>query len=99
MNLYGLVRCLGANLAQLVNFEDEPRGQAHCGWGSGPLRLFKTVGGAAYQLQLHVSEDPEALAHSLTIAPAGSGKTTLFQHLIGGALRHREAPRLHLRPL
>jgi type IV secretory pathway VirB4 component len=79
---------LGANLAQLVSFEDEPRGQAHCGWGNGPLRLFKTVGGAAYALQLHVSEDPEALAHSLTIAPAGSGKTTLFQHLIGGALRH-----------
>lgn len=79
---------LGSNLAQLVNFEDEPRGQEGCAWGAGPLRLFRTTGGAAYQLQLHVSDDPEALAHSLTIAPAGSGKTTLFQHLIGGALRH-----------
>lgn len=79
---------LGSNLAQLVSFEEEPRGQSRCGWGNGPVRLFKTVGGAAYQLQLHVSEDPEALAHSLTIAPAGSGKTTLFEHLIGGALRH-----------
>lgn len=79
---------LGSNLGQLVSFEDEPRGLDRSDWGTGPIRLFKTVGGSAYALQVHVSDEPEALAHTLAIAKAGSGKTTFFQHLIGGALRH-----------
>jgi type IV secretion system protein VirB4 len=55
---------LGSNLAYLTTFEDEPAGIERSDWGAGPLRLFKTVGGAAYALQVHVSDEPEALAHS-----------------------------------
>jgi type IV secretion/conjugal transfer VirB4 family ATPase len=79
---------LGSNLAYLVTFEDEPAGIERSDWGPGPLRLFKTVGGSAYALQVHVSDEPEALAHTVAIAKTGTGKTTFFQHLIGGALRH-----------
>ncbi len=81
---------LAQNLASLMTFNDEPHGHGRSDWGEGPLRLFKTVGGASYSFQLHASEEKEALAHSVTFAPAGSGKTTLFEHLIGGALRHRD---------
>lgn len=80
---------LGSNLAELVTFEDEPAGLERSDWGPGPIRLFKTVGGSAYAMQVHISEDREALAHTLAIAKAGSGKTTFFQHMIGGALRHK----------
>jgi type IV secretory pathway VirB4 component len=79
---------LSHNLAHLCTFEAEPAGLPRSDWGEGPLRLFKTVSGGAFSLQLHISDQDEALAHSATIAPAGSGKTTLFEHLIGGALRH-----------
>lgn len=79
---------LSINLASLVTFERESEGLPQCDWGEGALRLFKTPSGAGYALQLHKSCDKEALAHSVVVAPAGSGKTTLFQHLIGGALRH-----------
>ena len=76
------------NPAYLFNFESSPTGLENCDWGRGAIRPFKTVTGGAYSLQLHVSEEKEELAHSLVVAPAGSGKTTLFQHLVGGALRH-----------
>ena len=79
---------MSCNLSYLINFECEPRGLEQCDWGLGAIRPFKTVSGNVYSLQLHVSEDKEALAHALIIAPSNSGKTTLFQHLIGGALRH-----------
>ncbi|WP_162915202.1 hypothetical protein [Desertibaculum subflavum] len=81
---------LAQNIASLNSFNDEPQGLDRSDWGEGALRLFKTIGGAAYSLQLHSTAEKEALAHSVTFAPAGSGKTTLFEHLIGGALRHRE---------
>ncbi len=76
------------NLAHMMSFDREPVGLSRSDWGEGPIRLFKTATDSAYSLQLHTSDVHEALAHSLVVAPAGSGKTTLFQHLIGGALRH-----------
>jgi type IV secretion/conjugal transfer VirB4 family ATPase len=79
---------LSNNLAHLLSFHREPVGLKSCDWGEGAIRLFKTPTGGAYALQLHIQEQKEALAHSLIVAPAGSGKTTFFQHLIGGALRH-----------
>jgi len=79
---------MSCNLSYLVNFEREPQGLDKCDWGNGALRYFKTVSGSSYSLQLHISDEKEALAHSVVVAPAGSGKTTLFEHLIGGALRH-----------
>ncbi len=79
---------LSHNVSHLLTFDYEPKGFARCDWGEGPLRLFKTSSGSSYALQVHASEEKEALANSIVIAPAGSGKTTFFQHLIGGALRH-----------
>jgi len=79
---------LSSNLASLITLERESEGLPSCDWGEGALRLFKTPSGSGYSLQLHKSAEKEALGHSVVIAPAGSGKTTLFQHLIGGALRH-----------
>lgn len=81
---------LSSNLASFVSFDGNPTGFTESDWGRGPLRYFKTSSGNSYALQVHVSDRKEALAHSLTIAPSESGKTTLFQHLIGGALRHKE---------
>ncbi|MBY0462606.1 MAG: hypothetical protein K2Q34_05450, partial [Alphaproteobacteria bacterium] len=78
------------NVANLLSFPKDQYGLDSCDWGKGPLRHFKTASGSAYSLQLHVSERSEELAHSLIVAPSGSGKTTFFQHLIGGALRHKE---------
>jgi len=79
---------LSHNIAHLLTFPQDAKGLENCDWGKGAIRLFKTASGGSYSLQLHEKEDKEALANSLVIAPAGSGKTTLFQHLIGGALRH-----------
>ncbi|HQY22521.1 MAG TPA: hypothetical protein PLV31_06390 [Gammaproteobacteria bacterium] len=79
---------LSCNLSYLFNFDSEPSGLEKCDWGEGPLRPFKTVSGSAYSLQFHVVEDKESVGHSLVVAPTRGGKTTLFQHLIGGALRH-----------
>lgn len=81
---------LAQNLASLLSFEQEAAGDERCDWGEGPIRLFRSLSGGAYSLQLHVSDKEEALGHSLTVAPSSSGKTTLWQHLIGGALRHRD---------
>ena len=81
---------LSNNLASFVSFDGNPSGYIESDWGRGPLRYFKTSSGNAYALQVHISDRKEALAHSLTIAPSESGKTTLFQHLIGGALRHKD---------
>lgn len=79
---------LGVNVSELVTFQEEPSGLDRCDWGEGPIRPFKTVTGAPYSFQFHVSEAEEALAHTVTFAPSGGGKTTLFSHLMGGALRH-----------
>ncbi|AIL13624.1 hypothetical protein IM40_11235 (plasmid) [Candidatus Paracaedimonas acanthamoebae] len=79
---------LSHNISHLLSFDHEPQGFQRCDWGEGPIRLFKTSSGSSYALQIHSSEEKEALANSIVIAPAGSGKTTFFQHLIGGALRH-----------
>ena len=79
---------MSCNLSYLINFECEPSGLDECDWGYGALRSFKTVADGVYSLQLHGSKEKEALAHALIVAPSNSGKTTLFQHLIGGALRH-----------
>lgn len=77
------------NLSSFLSFEENREGHVKSDWGEGPLRYFKTTQGNSYAFQLHVGDEKEALAHSLTIAPSSCGKTTFFQHLIGGALRHK----------
>jgi type IV secretion system protein VirB4 len=81
-------RLLSHNLAHFLTLTEDPVGLDRADWGQGPLRLMKTATGSIYQLQLHISDQKEALANALFIAPSGSGKTTLCQHLMGGALRH-----------
>lgn len=76
------------NIATLTSFAKDQEGVSSCDWGPGPLRQFKTSTGSAYDFQLHVSDKNDAVAHSLILSPSGGGKTTLFQHLISGALRH-----------
>jgi type IV secretion system protein VirB4 len=79
---------LSHNLAHLLTFDRESIGSHRSDWGVGPLRYLKTLSGGTYGFNLHISENKEELGHSLVVAPAGSGKTTLIQHLIAGALRH-----------
>ena len=80
---------LSHNLSHFMNLDTTACGQQNSDWGPGPLRYFKTATGGSYAFQFHVSEEKEALGHSVMIAPTGSGKTTLVQHLIAGALRHK----------
>jgi type IV secretion system protein VirB4 len=80
---------LAQNIAGMTPFADEARGDLRSDWGEGPIRLFKTASGSAYAFQFHVSDAAEALGHTVAFAPSSGGKTTLFSHLIGGALRHR----------
>ena len=49
-----------------------------------PVRFFRTPSGQAYALQFHASAKPQALGNYLVFAPAGSGKSTLIMHLLGG---------------
>jgi len=81
-------KLLSNNIAHLISFGKEPTSFLKNDWGNEPITLFKTISGGSYGLQLHDTSGKEALAHSLVIAPAGSGKTTLFQHIIAGALRY-----------
>jgi type IV secretion system protein VirB4 len=78
------------NLSSILTFDKDPVGLSKCDWGEGPLRNFKTINGSSFPLNVHESEQDKALGHNLIIAPSNSGKTTLIQHLIAGALRHPE---------
>jgi type IV secretion system protein VirB4 len=48
------------------------------------VRYLRTPSGQAYAMQFHVSPKPQSLGNYLVIAPAGSGKSTLIMHLLGG---------------
>lgn len=76
------------NLSHILTFDKDAVGLKNSDWGLGPLRNFKTINGNCFPLNLHVSDKPKALGHNLVIAPTGTGKTTLIQHIIAGALRH-----------
>lgn len=76
------------NLSHVLTFDKEPQGTLNSDWGEGPLRNFKTINGGSFPLNLHISDKDEACGHTLIIAPIGSGKTMLAQHLIAGAMRH-----------
>ncbi len=78
------------NLSFLFNFEPSSCGEERSDWGQGALRHFWTWDRQKYALQVHVGPEDESLAHTLTVAPSHGGKTTFFQHIIGGALRHKE---------
>lgn len=76
------------NVAALASFPKNHSGLSRSDWGEGPIRQFRTATGSAYDFQMHVSSADQEVGHCLLLAPSGGGKTTLFQHLIAGALRH-----------
>ncbi len=65
-----------------------PTGLSKSDWGEGPIVIFPTHQGTPYMFQFHVSENPNAVGHTLTIGPTGQGKTTLFSFLISQSMRH-----------
>ena len=83
-------KLLSKTAAVSIPMDFVPRGHANSDWGHGPLVVFPTAQGTPYQFQFHVSEQPAAVGHSLTIGPTGGGKTTLYSFLIAQALRHQK---------
>ena len=81
-------KMLSKTAAISVPMSSTPRGVSNSDWGPGPLVVFPTAQGTPYQFQFHVSDQPAAVAHTLTIGPTGGGKTTLFSFLISQSLRH-----------
>lgn len=81
-------KLLSRAAAITIPMSTQPRGVKNSDWGPGPLVVFPTAQGTPYQFQLHVSDKPAAVGHTLTIGPTGGGKTTLFSFLIAQSLRH-----------
>lgn len=75
-----------SDIAELMPFEGTPRGLEKCWWGPAPLRTMRTVAGVPYAVGLHEHEREEALGNAAFIGKPGSGKTTMAQWLITGAL-------------
>jgi len=76
------------NVGRLWRWGAHPEGHGRSDWGPGALRLFPTLSGAAYRLQLHVSDRSQENGNFMLFAPPGVGKTTAMLHIIGGAARH-----------
>ncbi len=79
-----------SNAASLFRMDREPEGDASSSFGPGPLRLYRTARGAPYMAQFHVEPKKRAQGHFLVVAPTTSGKTVWAQHILGGALRHKD---------
>jgi type IV secretory pathway VirB4 component len=80
-------KLLSSIIAYWLQFSGDAKGLARSSWGEGAIREFETANRERYALQLHVSEMKKAVAHSVTFGKTGKGKTLLWQHLIGGAIR------------
>jgi len=72
------------NIAALWSFNHSPTGLLKSPYGDRPVRFFRTPSGQAYSFQFHASNTKQALGNYLVFAPAGSGKSTLIMHLLGG---------------
>lgn len=81
-------KMLSRTAAISIPMGTQPRGVRDSDWGPSPLVVFPTAQGTPYQFQFHVSSQPAAVGHTLTIGPTGGGKTTLFSFLIAQSLRH-----------
>tara|TARA_R110002012_G_scaffold48051_5_gene125489 strand:+ start:1373 stop:3757 length:2385 start_codon:yes stop_codon:yes gene_type:complete len=71
-------------VAALWPFIHSPSGMHESPFGKGPVRLFRTRVGQAYNFQFHVSNKDKPLGHFLVFAPTGGGKSTLMLHLLSG---------------
>lgn len=69
-------RLFSHNVAALCPFEKQHLGLRKTDWGESAngLRPFKTSTGSNYAFQLHVSDKPGEVAHSLVLGGTGSGK-------------------------
>ena len=76
------------NVACHVTLDKPPEGLQKSDWGPGPIALFRTSMGTAYNFQFHVTDEVAAVAHAVTIGPTGGGKTTLITFLTAMAMRH-----------
>lgn len=85
-----MYKMLSRAVAASFNFERQPEGLSKCDWGEGPVAIFPTYQGTAYQFQFHVSEESAAVAHTVAIGPTGQGKTTLYSFLAGQSLRFKD---------
>jgi len=72
------------NIAALWALNHSPTGMMKGPYGNHPVRLLRTPSGQAYAFQFQVLNKPQALGNYLVFAPAGSGKSTLVMHLLGG---------------
>lgn len=81
-----------AGVSALWPFEGAPTGLLASHWGAAPLRSFMTGSGQAYAAQLQCTDQPKALGNFLVVAPAGSGKSTLMMHLLGGLAKFPNVP-------
>lgn len=86
------VRAVCQNVADLVVFETPKAGLPRSGWGSGAgdswiLRAL-TASGTPYYVNLHETAKRDALAHTIIFGRTGSGKTTVADLLVIGALEH-----------
>jgi len=80
-------KLLSRAAATLFNFERQPEGLSKSDWGDTPIVIFPTYQGTAYQFQFHISEEPNAVAHTIAIGPTGQGKTTLYSFLAGQSMK------------
>jgi type IV secretion system protein VirB4 len=78
------LKLFAENVAALWPLEGAPTGLNESHWGKAPTRSFMTGSGQSYAVQLQCSPAQKALGNFLVIAPAGSGKSTLIMHLLGG---------------
>ncbi len=85
-----MYKMLSRAVAASFNFERQPEGLSNCDWGEGPVAIFPTYQGTAYQFEFHVSDEPAAVAHTVAIGPTGQGKTTLYSFLAGQSLRFKD---------
>ncbi len=76
------------NVSCHVTLDKPPEGLAKSDWGPGPIALFRTSMGTAYNFQFHVTDEVAAVAHAVTIGPTGGGKTTIVTFLTAMAMRH-----------
>lgn len=72
------------NTAALWPLESAPTGLTTSQYGDAPVRSFKTGSGQNYAFQFQCTPAKKALGNFLVMAPAGSGKSTLMQHLLAG---------------
>lgn len=72
------------NIAAIWALNHAPTGLMKSPVGDRPVRYLRTPSGQAYALQLHASATKQALGNFMVFAPAGSGKSTLIMHILGG---------------